>query len=99
MITEIAQIRIDPARAADFEAAVAKAAAVFQTAEGCHGMRLDRIVEDPAEYRLLVDWESVEHHMNTFRNSDDFQIWRGLAGPFFVAPPVVVHSESVSTYF
>jgi quinol monooxygenase YgiN len=99
MITEIAQIRIDPARATDFEAAVASAASVFQAAEGCRGMRLERGIEDTAQYRLFVEWDSVEHHMVTFRNSDDFQTWRALAGPYFVEPPVVVHSQSVSTYF
>jgi quinol monooxygenase YgiN len=99
MITEIAQIRIDPALAKDFEAAVAQAASVFQTANGCRAMRLERIIEDPAQYRLIVAWDSVDHHMVMFRNSDDFQTWRALAGPFFVEPPVVVHSECVGDYF
>jgi hypothetical protein len=34
-----------------------------------------------------------------FRNSDAFQTWRALAGPFFIEPPVVEHSESVGEYF
>jgi quinol monooxygenase YgiN len=99
MVFEIAHIRIDPARAADFEAAVAEASAVFQTAEGCRGMRLERGIEDPAKYRLVVEWDSVEHHMVTFRNSAGFQTWRALAGPFFTTPPMVVHNENVAVYF
>jgi quinol monooxygenase YgiN len=99
MITEIAQIYIDPARATDFEAAVALAAGVFQAADGCRGMRLERGIEDPAKYRLIVQWDSVEHHMVSFRNSDGFQTWRALAGPFFADPPVVDHSECVGAYF
>lgn len=99
MITEIAQIRIDPARAPDFESAVAEAAKVFEVADGCRGMRLERGIVDPAKYRLVVQWDSVEHHMVSFRNSAGFQTWRALAGPFFIDTPVVDHSECVGAYF
>jgi heme-degrading monooxygenase HmoA len=37
MVTEIAQIEIKPGSAKDFEAAVAKARAVFGRAKGFHG--------------------------------------------------------------
>lgn len=99
MIIEIAHITIDPARAAEFEAAVAAAAPHFRAAEGCHGMRLERVVEDSAQYRLSVDWETVDHHMVTFRKTDGFQLWRALAGPFFVEPPRVEHWERAGDHF
>lgn len=99
MITEIAHITIDPAKAAAFEAAVADAAPAFRSAEGCHGMSLDRVIEDPAQYRLRVLWETVDHHMVTFRNSEGFQRWRALAGPFFTETPRVQHSETIGQHF
>jgi quinol monooxygenase YgiN len=99
MVNEIALITIDPANAAAFEAAVAEAAPLFKAAQGCHGMALERGVEDPAIYRLLVQWENVDHHMVTFRETAAFQVWRELAGPFFTAPPSVVHSTEVGRYF
>jgi heme-degrading monooxygenase HmoA len=99
MITEIATLTIDPARAADFEAAVATAAPYFKSAEGCHGMALEKVIETPGVYNLRVLWETVDHHMITFRNSDNFQQWRDLAGPFFAETPKVVHGETVGTYF
>lgn len=95
MFTEIAHLTIDPARAAEFEAAVAQAAPLFEAAEGCHGMSLERVVEDPAQYRLRVLWETVEHHMVTFRKAPAFQQWRALAGPFFVGTPAVMHAQTV----
>jgi quinol monooxygenase YgiN len=98
MITEIASITIDPANAAAFEAAVAQAAPVFKSDLGCHGMALERIIEEPAQYRLLIQWDSVDAHM-AFRETPAFQVWRGLAGPFFTAPPSVVHSDEVGRYF
>lgn len=99
MVTEIAYITIDPARAGEFEAAVAQAEPHFRAAEGCHGMRLERVEEDPSCYRLSVDWESVDHHMVTFRESEGFQQWRALAGPFFVEPPRVEHWNRVGAFF
>ena len=99
MITEIASLRIDPANAKAFEAAVAKAVPYFQTSKGCQGMALEAVIEEPGRYTLRVLWETVEAHTVDFRNSDNFQQWRALAGPFFVEPPVVVHAEAVATYF
>lgn len=93
MVTEIAYLTIDPARAEDFIAAVERARPLFDAAAGCQSMRLERVVEDPAQYRLIVGWDSVEAHMVTFRESDDFQQWRALAGPFFVDTPRVEHWE------
>lgn len=99
MVTEIAYIIIDPAKAADFEVAVAEAAPFFKAADGCHAMRLERVDENGALYRLSVDWESVQHHMETFRESDGFRQWRALAGPFFVEPPKVEHWNRVGNFF
>ena len=99
MVTEIAHISIDPARAVDFEAAVALAAPLFKAAAGCQGMSLERTIEDPARYRLVVRWATVEDHTVTFRGSQAFLDWRALAGPYFTAPPVVEHVQSVGNYF
>jgi len=99
MITEIATLRIDPAKAAEFEAAVAFAAPYFKASEGCHGMALEQVIETPGLYHLRVLWETVDHHMVTFRASDNFQAWRALAGPFFVEAPSVVHAQTIATYF
>jgi quinol monooxygenase YgiN len=99
MVNEIALITIDAANAAAFEAAVTKAAPLFKAAQGCHGMALERGVEDPSQYRLLVQWESIDHHMVIFRNSDAFQQWRALVGHYFVGPVGMSHSEIIGRYF
>ena len=95
MITEIALIEVTPGDEAAFEAAVATAVPLFETAEGCHGVQLRRSVEFPSRYRLVVDWETVEHHTVIFRGSAAFARWRELAGPFFAAPPQVEHVHDV----
>lgn len=99
MIYEIATISIDPFNKAAFEAAVAEAAPLFKAANGCHAMKLERVIEHAGEYRLVVEWDSVEAHMVDFRESDAFQKWRALVGIYFASPPVVVHGETVAIYF
>jgi len=90
-IHEIAEIDVTPGTESDFEAAVAAAAPAFRAATGCHGLRLVRSVEHPSRFRLVVTWETVEHHTELFRQSDGFKKWRELAGPFFASPPRVEH--------
>jgi quinol monooxygenase YgiN len=99
MITEIATITIDAARAEDFEAAMVKASAVIRAAKGSHSMVLERVIETPGKYLLWVEWDSVAHHMVTFRESPAFKDWRAIVGPFFVGTPVVEHSETVGKFF
>ncbi|MBB1156139.1 MULTISPECIES: antibiotic biosynthesis monooxygenase family protein [Amycolatopsis] len=95
MIRELAQIDVRPGTEADFEQAVAKAKPLFDRAEGCHGAVLWRSAEKPARYRLVVRWETVEHHTVKFRGSPDFQRWRELVGEYFAAPPEVEHVHEV----
>ena len=91
MVTEIAQIDVKPGSEAAFEAAVTEAAPLFQRAKGCRAMRLERSLEKPQRYRLVVEWETLENHTVDFRESADFQEWRRLAGPHFASPPDVEH--------
>jgi heme-degrading monooxygenase HmoA len=99
MIREVAEITIDPAREADFLRAVEAAVPIFRAARGCHAMRLERVIETEGLYRLIVLWETLEAHTVGFRGSQLFQDWRALAGPFFLAPPRVDHSEVVVSGF
>ncbi len=95
MITEIAQIVVKPGMESEFETGVKNAAVIFRRAKGCHGMELQRSIEEPSRYRLLVTWETVENHNVDFRGSPDFQEWRKLVGHCFATPPQVEHVEQV----
>jgi heme-degrading monooxygenase HmoA len=95
MITEIAQIDVKPGMESEFETGVKNAAPVFKRARGCHGMELQRSIENPSHYRLFVKWETVEDHTVHFRGSADFQEWRKLVGHCFASPPAVEHVEKV----
>lgn len=62
MITEIWQTDIKAGSEKDFEAAVAKARAVFGRSKGFHSFELHRSIERPQRYRLFVKWETLENH-------------------------------------
>jgi quinol monooxygenase YgiN len=97
-VTEIARLVIDPAQAGDFEAAVARAQPLFRAAAGCTGFALQRVIEAPGTYHLVVGWTSVAAHNEVFRATEAFQQWRALAGPFFIEPPQVVHvTDAIGT--
>jgi quinol monooxygenase YgiN len=95
MVTEFAEIEIKPGTAQDFIAGVQASVPVFLRAAGCHGVELHHAIEHPDHFVLMVKWETVDHHMVTFRDSPDFQLWRQNVGACFAAPPKVWHSETV----
>ena len=99
MIFEIAAIEVKAGEEAAFEAAAAKAVPLFRRAKGCHGLELQRSIETPSKYRLVVKWETVDDHMVHFRGSEDFQEWRKLVGPHFMSAPVVEHTQIVLAGF
>lgn len=94
MIYEIAEIQVKAGTEQEFEAAVQKAVPLFRGARGCRSMELQRTIETPTKYRLVVGWETVDDHMVHFRGAPAFQEWRKLVGPFFQSgPPVVDHTQ------
>ena len=99
MILEIAQIDVKSGMEQAFEEGVAKAAPLFRRTKGCVSMELQRSIEKPNRYRLMVGWQTLENHTVDFRESEDIQLWRGLVGPYFEAPPEVEHTQQALKAF
>lgn len=99
MVVENAVITVAPEQADAFERAVGGCVDIFRAAEGCEGMALDRVVDRPGQYRLLVKWTSQAHHAPQFWESEGFQQWRARVAHFFVGAPVLEYNEPVATYF
>jgi heme-degrading monooxygenase HmoA len=99
MIFEIAEIEVKAGEEAAFEAAVATAIPLFKRSRGCQGVELQRSVEKPACYRLVVKWETLEDHTVHFRGAEEFQEWRKLIGPHIVSVPTVGHTHTVLAGF
>ena len=99
MVYERAVIEVKEGAEAAFEAAVKEAAPYFQKARGCSGLSLQRSVEHPTQYVLVVKWDTVEDHTVHFRGAPEFQEWRRLASPHFASPPQVEHFSEALVCF
>jgi len=96
MILEHAWLTITEGLEAEFESAMARAFAIIESAPGCHGAELRRVVES-LNYVLIVKWDSVEVHMEGFRTSPLFEEWRAATHHFYSEKPYVIHySEPIA---
>ena len=97
MILEVADIRIHPGKQAEFDAAIRKGVeTVASKAKGFRGYKVNKGIESPERYLLMIFWETLENHTIDFRQSPAFQDWRAIVGPFFAAPPAVEHFNLVA---
>ena len=97
MILEIADIRIQPGRQAEFETAIRGGIeTVASKAKGFRGYKVNKGVESPERYVLMIYWETLENHTVDFREGALFAQWRAIVGPFFAAPPSVEHFTLVA---
>jgi heme-degrading monooxygenase HmoA len=96
MILEAALLSVTPAQSGAFEAAFTEARKLISASPGFISHQLHRCHETAGRYLLLVQWGSVEDHMQGFRQSPAFQQWRALLGPYFAAAPTVEHYDLVS---
>ncbi len=92
MILELADIRIQPGQQAAFDEAIVRGVtSVIAKAQGFRGWKVEKGIESPERYVLLIFWETLEDHTVHFRGGPLFAQWRAIVGPFFAQPPVVEH--------
>ena len=97
MILEIADIRITPGKNAEFDEAIRRGVeTVISKSAGFRGYKVNRGVESPERYILMIYWATLENHTIDFRQGPLFPQWRAMVGPYFASPPVVEHFELVS---
>ena len=92
MILEVADIRIHPGQQSAFDEAIRRGLdTVISKAHGFRGYKVNKGVESPERYLLMIFWETLEDHTVGFRGSAAFAEWRAIVGPFFAQPPQVEH--------
>jgi heme-degrading monooxygenase HmoA len=95
MILEVAILDVRPGQAESFEAAFRQASAIISGMPGYRGHELQRCIEQPQRYVLLVHWERLEDHIEGFRSSPRYQEWQALLHHFYDPFPAVEHYELV----
>jgi heme-degrading monooxygenase HmoA len=92
MILEVADIRIQPGQQAAFDEAIQRGlSSVISRAKGFQGWKVNKGLESPERYLLMIFWDTLEDHTVAFRGGPLFAEWRAIVGPFFASPPVVEH--------
>ncbi len=92
MILEVAEFRIKPGTQADFDAAIKRGVeTVIAKAKGYRGYKVQKGIDSPERYLLMIHWDTVENHTIDFRQSPAFQEWRAFVSSYFAAPPVAEH--------
>jgi heme-degrading monooxygenase HmoA len=95
MILEVAILDIKPGLETEFVDAFRKASPIIAGMQGYLGHELQRCVENPSRYILLVRWNTLEDHTVGFRRSAGYREWKSLLHHFYRPFPKVEHYESV----
>ena len=97
MILEVATLDIKPNQEDKFEDAFSKAQFIISSMSGYLSHQLQKCVENPSRYILLVNWETIEDHNIGFRESAEYQEWRALLHHFYDPFSTVEHYTPVFT--
>ena len=79
----------------EFEAAFQQASKIIAAIPGYLSHELQKCIEVPNRYILLVRWETLEAHTVGFRESPEYQEWKRLLHHFYDPFPVVEHYYSI----
>jgi heme-degrading monooxygenase HmoA len=101
VILEVATLDVKLGQAEAFEAAFLQAQKIISSMPGYVSHQLQKCIENPGRYLLLVNWQTLEDHTVGFRESEQYQEWRKLLHHFYNPFPEVeyytcVHENSCS---
>ncbi len=91
MILEVAILNVRDGATDAFEAAFREASPIIASMPGYLSHELRPCVESSTRYILLVRWRCLEDHTVEFRQSAQYQQWRGLLHHFYNPFPTVEH--------
>jgi heme-degrading monooxygenase HmoA len=95
MILEVAILNVIPGREDAFIKAFSKAQVIISKMAGYITHQLKRSMENASQFILLVEWEKLTDHTIGFRQSKEYQEWKGLLHHFYDPFPTVEHYEDI----
>lgn len=95
MILEAALLNVIPGNEAQFERDFELAGQYISAIKGYIKHSLSRCIEQSNRYILLVEWETLEDHTISFRQSAEYLEWKRLLHHYYNPFPVVEHFEQV----
>ncbi|KAI9133859.1 antibiotic biosynthesis monooxygenase [Acaryochloris sp. CCMEE 5410] len=97
MILEVAILDVIPGREDQFQADFQQAQHIIAAMPGYLGHELQRCIEQPSRYLLLVHWQTLEDHVQGFRQSPQYQQWKTLLHHYYDPFPTVEHYAAVAS--
>jgi quinol monooxygenase YgiN len=98
MTTELIRYRIERGQEAAFLQAYRDAGKFLERSPDCLGYDVLRGVEEPSCFVVVIQWQSIERHLEGFRKSDDFPAFFSAVKPFFAAIEEMNHYQTENTF-
>ena len=95
MILEVAILNIVDGEEERFQDDFGRAQSIISSMQGYVAHQLQRCIETPSRYILLVTWETLEDHTQGFRGSPQYQEWKKLLHHYYDPFPEVEHYEAI----
>ena len=95
MILEVAILDVRPEAGKEFEISFREASAIISSMPGYLSHELQKCIETPSRYILLVRWETLEDHTIGFRQSEKYLEWKKLLHHYYDPFPTVEHYQSI----
>ena len=95
MVREIAVFRVQEGHEEKFVEAYNGVSEILENAEGSSGVSLNRGVENPDSFTLIVEWDSVESH-TILTQQPEFGRFGEAIQPHLADQPEVRHVEPVA---
>lgn len=92
MVTEHVILEIKAGQNQAFEESMIKGKSILESANGASNVRLLRGCENPNKYLLMIDWQSVEHHVE-FTKQPQMDDVRSILGEYLGGKPNMEHFE------
>lgn len=83
MITEYIRYTVPAEIKDDFIKGYTRAVESLKASSHCRGYELHQGNEEPENFILRIQWDSLDGHMHGFRNSPEFQPFFQAIGPFY----------------
>jgi heme-degrading monooxygenase HmoA len=95
MILEVAILNVVAGKEKEFETAFSEAKKIISSSKGFINYQLQKCIEINNQYILLVNWQTLEDHIEGFRKSEAYKEWKKLLHHFYEPFPKVEHYSTV----
>lgn len=83
MVVEVIRYEVATERSQEFAEAYARASQVLDADEHCLAYEVSQGVEEPANWVVRIEWDSLEGHLDGFRTAPHFREFFAAVRPFF----------------